>query len=380
MGSAKAGTVFVLGAGASAHAGAPLMANFLDVAEKLNRGDAMGSDGPDFDLVFRALAQMQAVYAKAVVDSDNLEAVYAAFEMSEVLGSLGDMEPKELQRLAPAMRRVIVRTLEETISFPIIGRTLQAPTGYANFATLVKELKGRSEAGDVTVITFNYDLALDLALRVAGLSVNYALPDNPDAMALLMNRGPMAQLLKLHGSINWLRTKDGLRIVPWDIFEFLKLFPIHPARQGPVEKLRMSRGFGVAVDPRTNSLLAPDPVIVPPTWSKSAYFKEVAHVWQAARIAFSTAENIIVMGYSLPETDAFFRYLYAIGTIGQTRIKRFWVFDPGAREPLERRFRELLGETARRRFQLFSTAFGGDSSADAVNHVSHELLRGDGSG
>ncbi len=94
MGSAKAGTVFVLGAGASAHAGAPLMANFLDVAEKLNRGDAMGSDGPDFDLVFRALAQMQAVYAKAVVDSDNLEAVYAAFEMSEVLGSLGDMEPK----------------------------------------------------------------------------------------------------------------------------------------------------------------------------------------------------------------------------------------------------------------------------------------------
>ena len=31
---------------------------------------------------------------------------------------------------------------------------------------------------------------------------------------------------------------------------------------------------------------------------------------------------------SLPASDHFFRYLYALGTVGDLRLKRVWVFDP----------------------------------------------------
>ena len=42
----------------------------------------------------------------------------------------------------------------------------------------------------------------------------------------------------------------------------------------------------------------------------------------------SVARNIIVVGYSLSASDQFFRYLYALGTVGATRIEKFLLVDP----------------------------------------------------
>ena len=70
------------------------------------------------------------------------------------------------------------------------------------------------------------------------------------------------------------------------------------------------------------------PDVVPPTWNKSQYHGELESVWKAAARGLSTAENIIVCGYSLPESDQFFRYLYALGTVGELRLKNLGVFDP----------------------------------------------------
>ena len=41
----------------------------------------------------------------------------------------------------------------------------------------------------------------------------------------------------------------------------------------------------------------------------------------------SEAENIFVCGYSLPATDAFFHLLFALGSVGNTRLRNFVVFD-----------------------------------------------------
>ena len=71
-----------------------------------------------------------------------------------------------------------------------------------------------------------------------------------------------------------------------------------------------------------------DPVIVPPTWNKTQYHHEIAAVWQNTARHLSEAENIFVVGYSLPERDQFFRYLFALGTVGDALVRRFWVFDP----------------------------------------------------
>ena len=55
-------------------------------------------------------------------------------------------------------------------------------------------------------------------------------------------------------------------------------------------------------------------MIVPPTWNKTEYHSNLSHVWHEAAVELGSARNIYVFGYSLPETDSFFRYLFALGT------------------------------------------------------------------
>jgi hypothetical protein len=78
----------------------------------------------------------------------------------------------------------------------------------------------------------------------------------------------------------------------------------------------------------------------------------------------SNAENIFVIGYSLPETDAFFRHLYALGSLGDRLIKRFWVFDLDRSGSVESRFRAVLGKAALSRFKYSSNGFPYGFEAD----------------
>src|SRR5262245_33819572 len=99
--------VFILGAGASREAGAPLMDDFIDKAEDCLRSDACGPDEQAFRLVFKGISALQSVYAKATLDSNNLESVFSAFEMAKLFGRLGPLGPAEIDDLPAAIRRVI---------------------------------------------------------------------------------------------------------------------------------------------------------------------------------------------------------------------------------------------------------------------------------
>lgn len=79
-------TVFILGAGVSRKAGAPLMDEFMDAADDLRKTDFRGDK--DFDLVFKGLHALRSVYAKATLEVLNVESVFAAFEMAKLLGGL----------------------------------------------------------------------------------------------------------------------------------------------------------------------------------------------------------------------------------------------------------------------------------------------------
>ena len=105
--------VFILGAGTSREAGAPLMADFLDRAEDLLRADKMGErHEKDFELVFRALGMLEGVHARMRFSPTNIEDLFAIFEMGTILGRLGDLEPDTIPRLVPALRSLIAATLE----------------------------------------------------------------------------------------------------------------------------------------------------------------------------------------------------------------------------------------------------------------------------
>jgi len=97
------------------------------------------------------------------------------------------------------------------------------------------------------------------------------------------------------------------------------------------------------------------PYVVPPTWNKSQYHSELEAVWKSAADELSSAANIIVCGYSLPDSDQFFRYLYALGTVGDLRLKNIWVFDRDDR--VKKRFNKLLGQAAIPRFKFHQLKF-----------------------
>jgi hypothetical protein len=188
-------------------------------------------------------------------------------------------------------------------------------------------------------LSFNYDLGADYAIDVLDRPIDYGLLEQP--------LGPLhIPLLKLHGSLNWaMHDSGGRKFVACSL-------PVRNIGEKVIESAGNSQ---TNVPIRVRRYIGGTPVIVPPTWAKSDYYQTVSRVWRRAADELKTAENIYVLGYSMPPTDEFFRLLFALGSAGATRLKRFWVFDPNA--TVEVRFRGLLGQAAVARFEFFPEIF-----------------------
>lgn len=348
-------TVFILGAGASKEAGAPLMNDFLDVADDLRKRQEVGDATADFDLVFKGITALQLVHAKARIGLENIESVFAAFEMAKLLGRLASLNAEEINRLPIAMRRVIEKTLERTVDFPTSGGQVPPPEPYDSFAKLIEDI----HTSKVSIITFNYDVCLDYAFNWQRTPVDYCLDDGKDKSGL--------KLLKLHGSLNWTRCPGCGKVVPWYISDFFKNRNWN-LWLTEAKKVHLDIASKIGEFKHCGNSTAKEPMVVPPTWNKAQYHDQLELVWRAAAAELADAENIFISGYSLPSTDQFFRYLYAIGTVGISRLKRFWVFDPD--KNVGDKFSELLGPVASSRFKIHPKTF-----KEAVPIIRSELVR-----
>jgi hypothetical protein len=173
------------------------------------------------------------------------------------------------------------------------------------------------------------------------------------------------RLLKLHGSVNWARPVDTPEeIEPWSVREFLRRLTISPLDANQTYRLEFSRHLTLFAPMERQ--MEKYPVIVPPTFNKASQNQVFLRVWQRAAEALRSAENIFVIGYSLPETDQFFKYLYGLGTVGDTILRRFWVFDPD--NGVDERFRKLLGTMARPKYQFSKIDF-----AHAIRHLESKV-------
>jgi hypothetical protein len=375
-------TVLILGAGASKMAGAPLMKDFFEVAQDTER-DMYQHKGwkykyesmvEGFADVFRARKLLQPAHSTGDIDLYNLESVFAAFEMARLCGELGPLAQNEIDMLPNAIKRMIVTTLEWNIGFssildwpvpygPPAGSTDSGiPQPYGAFADMVWGMAAKWTTilhyGQISIITMNYDLCCDFALHKRGIRFDYGLGEPVPHT--------YAKLLKLHGSLNWLHCPQCRQIVSWPMEDLLRNYPWETNDYHP-PKLIVSRKIDRLehCDVRTQS---PIPVIVPPTWNKQPHYSQLNSVWRHASAALRSAENIFVFGYSLPPSDHFFRYLYALSTIGGGPPRRFWVFDPDPEGEVEKRFRDLTGTSVKRIFRFERWTFD-----KAITALSDEL-------
>ena len=197
-------TVIILGAGASRDCGGPLIADFLDRAYELILTDKCGKAKERFDNVFRAIAELRSVHEKSYLDTDNIETLFGAIEMARIIRKLGSRNEQQIEQLRDALVSLIVTTIEQTILFPVTEGRIIAPTPYWDLrAAIDKALHRGLNVSDLTVLTFNYDLAADVMLSHAG-GVDYCLDGKTNGI----------KLLKLHGSLNWGKCSSCKEIVP----------------------------------------------------------------------------------------------------------------------------------------------------------------------
>jgi hypothetical protein len=341
--------LFILGAGASREAGGPLMADFLDMAESLLRQKVSGiiEAQEHFNNVFNACAELQTVHAKSYLDLDNIEILFGAIEMANLINKIAQRNKENILELKNSLITLIYKTLESSINFPVRDSHIYPAEPYGLLIKNLYELNSKRSPQDnhkYSFITFNYDLAMDYALNYYGSnSYNYCLTEDSNT-----DENPY---LKLHGSINWGICEKCNQIIPRYIHEAnFELWP-------DTKSVHYDLGSKLSNKQHCNKPLKGPPIIIPPTWNKTGYHEQILNVWTKAAKELETAENIFIIGYSLPDSDLFFRYLFALGSESSTRIKRFWVFNPDSQGGVENRFKELIGRGIESRFRYFAFNF-----------------------
>ncbi len=186
-------------------------------------------------------------------------------------------------------------------------------TSRGGVGALVRHLLSVDSSRELTFITFNQDVLIEKALDATARTKKYsALRWNIDttygmdfkSSATMRPYAPFQRLgptvpstpiLKLHGSLNW-------------------LFKVR-SRKSALNSLRTPHGdlfcvVSAGIPPWTSRHVGGKrpvpllPLIVPPVYDKSSHAQErLQPIWAAAHEALTVADEIIVFGYSFPDTD-----------------------------------------------------------------------------
>lgn len=67
------------------------------------------------------------------------------------------------------------------------------------------------------------------------------------------------------------------------------------------------------------------PSLIPPTWNKRIESSYMRRIWSAAFTEIQNATNIIFIGYSLPETDLYFRHFLTLALKDNRKLRNLVV-------------------------------------------------------
>lgn len=256
-------TTYVMGAGASKDAGYPLARTMgSDLFAWMEKHEPIGIY--DFQKT-----------AKAIRDR------FGTGDDIEIL--LTEIDEWTDQRALAADFR---NTLTEALRQWFMEIRQRPATSYEHFA---QKIVGKGDS----ILSFNYDVALDRQLKLAGL---WELGDGYGFEVEGFKIGAQVHLLKLHGSINWLTGVPGMGRRP--VFTDSELNFL---------------GYDAARDPRfpPSGLPAVHPLILP-TRCKKFYFETSFgrqwegfwnHLWKLAASALDESQRVVICGYSLLAVD-----------------------------------------------------------------------------
>lgn len=335
--------MFVLGAGASYHTGAPLLYNFLSEARaRMMKAQIVHEE--DFKAVFEWIDKMRGPAYHLNLDLNNLEHVFSLISM------LNAVDPEEGAELYKSISFVMLETLEQCQVAFRDGNFRPDPT-YSTFLAFIdkhskQDLAISRQTGLDTIVTFNYDVLLDFAIYFPDKELpNYCLQGE---------NTHHYKLLKLHGSMNW-ATHDRCpknRKKEIQIVDPTPLAKNYPSTAGPGGFRMFTHVLQKTPCRFCDQEKVLDPLFIPPTWTKDA--GKIRNVWKTAIDELRTTSQIVIIGYSLPPTDTFFQYILALGLFEKPQLNRIIVVDPAvSKDPdFKRRYEKVFSRGMLERGEL----------------------------
>ncbi|MFI5096086.1 MAG: SIR2 family protein [Candidatus Acidiferrales bacterium] len=271
----------------------PVDKDFFDIANQL-----VGHGTPK--LAKKVLNDVWQLYQRT--NAVGLETYYRDLETRAIIGEFAKTanQPKDWGRrqkeLEELIRRVYVHT---TVS------DTRASTVSPKKSPIHKNILAQLRSGD-TIITFNYDLIIEESFSSAelwnpidGYGIKTSGKTKGWTKRWLQDRqyrsgGSKLSLLKLHGSLNWESYPNGTAIR-------LKPKPyLVSTRNGKTRFEKIS--------------------ILAPGWKKPIDKNPYKKFWREARLQLEKCKTLIILGYSLPETDLLAQSL--IAEVVRTRAAR----------------------------------------------------------
>lgn len=220
----------------------------------------------------------------------NLEDVFTSFDKSlNMKEHIHKYTYAELDKI----RHSIVRLFVYYFSKCIDKHDFQ----HSDYLSFINYLKKNYKNTHPTIITTNWDTLLEKYLDENSMEYGLVLHDNyyiVDGYPRGKGLTEKLNLIKIHGSINW------LRCLSCNTLSVTNDAPTILFQDGTKEKCNRCSS--------ENSILF-QPEIVTPTMIKSIDSLLYRNLWGASGNELMSAEHIIFVGYSLPLADYDFRYL-----------------------------------------------------------------------
>lgn len=330
---AKSRILYILGAGFSAPLGLPVMSNFLSRSKDLYFRDRERFAG--FQKVYDTIAELSVIKNTFHADLHNIEEILSLLEMEAFMK--GDPLKKEFVDFLSA-----------------VVKHLLPPLG---------ENDGRPGCGNWHDVLFNQNPDWKPYLQMLGCLLN----------AELVNKGDSSARLLLSGSPSPAR----YAVVTLNYDTVIESAYLHLTSSFQTERIpKLSMG---EYDPTWQSFqvaklhgCADSGTLVPPTWRKGS--ADVVAAWKLAFNLIRDANHIRIVGYSLPLSDSYIRYLLKSAIRSSLDLKRIDILNQD-RQGLEPRYREFIDfPNLRFRGERLQTLF--NFLADALDGRSHHTRRG----
>lgn len=343
--------VYILGAGFSVEAGAPVQANILPEAIRLYAENPQNYNNERFS-IFKNFIINQLGYAEETLKDVEIEDIFTPLdrcltESSQFRGIGLD----KIMEVREAVFHVIGRTIQLVLNNT--QNSKQYINEFANYLTEKSSVRagGSYRTSDpVSVISTNWDILLDNSIRQSIVQsshnavVDYCCyissRDETDesikpGLEKLGQGGFNVKLLKLHGSLNWLQCPRCMR-----------LYARFSRKDGVIdyENRESCRHCDTNFpEEESNHHLASN--LIMPTYIKDLSNPQYKVIWQNAGIEIAEADKLVFIGYSLPNADFEMRQLLSRMTRKNAAVEVVdYCGDQKLKNSIEKHWKKFFGE------------------------------------